>query len=148
MRVPASARCGCRLPRLPKPSPYVYADVVFPPNGRDLLVRQVPGDAPDAPASPVYRVDGETGAVTDRLLVGEYASDSYASGTADRERLFLTSQRDNRTWELDAERLRVERSWPVGDLPGRSVPTDGSSRWAPRQAGSGCSIWTPGRSGR
>ena len=137
-----------RLPRLPKPAFYVYADVVFPPNGGDLLVRQVPGEAPNGPASPVYRVDGKTGAITDRLLVGEYTSDFYASATADRERFFLTSQRDNRTWELDAERLGVERSWPVGDS-GRG----GQSRrpclrsGLRRQAGSGCSIWTPGRSG-
>ena len=123
-----------RLPRLPKPSSYVYADVVFPPNGRDLLVRQVPGEAPNGPASPVYRVDGNTGAVKDRLLVGEYTSDFYASGTADRGRFFLTSQRDNRTWELDAKRLRVERSWPVGDLAGVVSP-DGRAFALASQAG-------------
>ena len=39
----------------------------------------------------------------------------YASETADRERFFLTSQRENLTWELDPEPLRVVRSWPVGD---------------------------------
>ena len=123
-----------RLPRLPKPSSYVYADVVFPPNGRDLLVRQVPGEAPNGAASPVFRVDGKTGAVKDRLLVGEYASDFYASGTADRGRFFLTSQRDNRTWELDAERLRVKRSWPVGDLAG-AVSPDGRAFALGSQAG-------------
>ena len=68
-----------RLPRLPEPAPFVYTDVVFAPGGRDLVVRQVPGDAQDAPAPPVYRVDGKTGAVKDRLLVGQYAAYFYAS---------------------------------------------------------------------
>ena len=70
----------------------------------------------------MYRVDGKTGDVTDRLLVGQHASDSYASWTADRERFFLTSLRDDRTWELDPEPLRVVRSWPVGDTAGAVSP--------------------------
>ena len=130
-----------RLPRLPSPSSYVYADVVFPPSGRDLLVRQVPGEAPNGPAAPVYRVDRKTGAVKDRLLVGEYASDFYASGTADRGRFFLTSQRDNRTWQLDAGRLRVERSWPVGDC------RSDQSRRAGLRAGHRSRSGPPARSG-
>jgi WD40 repeat protein/DNA-binding SARP family transcriptional activator len=115
-------RLRVRLPALRERADYVVADVVFAPDGGDLLVRQIHGDGPDGPASPVYRVDGETGAVTDRLLVGEYTSYSYASETADRERFFLTSQRDNRTWELDPEPLRVVRSWPVADSTGAVSP--------------------------
>jgi hypothetical protein len=38
--------------------------------------------------------------------------------------VFLTGTRDNRTWELDPERLRVERSWSVGDSDG-AVSRDG-----------------------
>jgi hypothetical protein len=38
--------------------------------------------------------------------------------------VFLTGMRDNRTWELDPERLRVERSWSVGDSAG-AVSRDG-----------------------
>jgi WD40 repeat protein/DNA-binding SARP family transcriptional activator len=111
-----------RVPPLPGPPSWVSADVVFPPSGNDLLVRLVHGSGPDGPVSPVYRVDGTTGAVTDRLLVGQNPSSFYASETADRERFFLTSQRDDRTWELDPEPLRVVRSWPVGDLSGAVSP--------------------------
>ena len=112
-----------RLPRLREPADFVYVDVVFSPKGRDLLVRQVParGDSPISPALPVYCVDGETGAVG-RLLVGQSVSGVWASETADRERFFLTSQTDNRTWELDPEQLRVLRSWPVGDSAGAVSP--------------------------
>ena len=35
--------------------------------------------------------------------------DFYASATADRRRIFLTSPRDQRTWEVDAQGLRVLR---------------------------------------
>jgi WD40 repeat protein len=115
-----------RVPPLDGPPNFVYADVVFPPSGNDLLVRLVHGSGPDGPVGPVYRVDGKTGAVTDRLPVGQHASSFYASETVDRERFFLTSLRDNRTWELDPEPLRVVRSWPVGDAAG-AVSPDGRS---------------------
>ena len=111
-----------RVPPLPGPPNFVYPDVVFPPSGPDLLVRLVHGSGPAGPVGPVYRVDGRTGDVTDRLAVGQHASDFYASWTADRERFFLTSLRDDRTWELDPEPLRVVRSWPVGDLAGAVSP--------------------------
>jgi WD40 repeat protein/DNA-binding SARP family transcriptional activator len=115
-------RLRVKLPPLREAAPYVVANVSFLPNGGDLVVRQVHGDYPDGPASPLYRVDGKTGAVTDRLRVGRYTSSWYASETSDRERIFLTSPRDNRTWELDPEPLRVERSWPVGDSAGAVSP--------------------------
>ena len=54
--------------------------------------------------------------------MGQHASDFYASWTADRERFFLTSLLDSRTWELDPEPLRVVRSWPVGDFAGAVSP--------------------------
>ena len=101
---------------------FVYADVVFLPNGRDLLVRQVHGASPGGPAAPVYLVDGETGALKDRLQVGRYASHFYATETAGSRHVFVTSLRDNRTWELDPEPLSVVRSWPVGDYAGAVSP--------------------------
>jgi WD40 repeat protein len=82
----------------------------------------------------VYRVDGKTGAVTDQVRVGQHASYFHASETADRERFFLTSLRDSRTWELDPEPLRVVRSWPVGDSAG-AVSPDGRSFALGSQAG-------------
>ncbi|MGH2949214.1 MAG: hypothetical protein ACRDPC_23670, partial [Solirubrobacteraceae bacterium] len=113
-------RLRVALPPLREAAPYVVANVVFLPGG--LLVRQVHGAFPDGPASPLYRVDGETGAVTDRLLVGRYTSHWYASETADRQRVFLTSARDDRTWEVDPEPLRVVRSYPHGDVAGAVSP--------------------------
>jgi WD40 repeat protein/DNA-binding SARP family transcriptional activator len=115
-----------RVPPLPGPPSWVSADVVFPPSGSDLLVRLAHGTGPDGPVSPVYRVDGKTGAITDQLRVGQHASSFHASETADRERFFLTSLRDDRTWELDPEPLRIVRSWPVGDSAG-AVSPDGRS---------------------
>jgi WD40 repeat protein/DNA-binding SARP family transcriptional activator len=115
-------RLRVQLPPLREPAPYVVANVVFLPGGGDLLVRQIHGAFPDGPASPMYRVDGETGAPTARLRVGRYTSYGYASETADRQRVFLTSARDDRTWELDPQPLRVVRSYPVGDLAGAVSP--------------------------
>jgi WD40 repeat protein len=110
-----------RLPPLPEAAPWVSSDVVFLPNGRDLLVRAVYGESPDGPAAPVYRVDRETGAATDPLQLGRHASSLYASATSDGK-VFVTSMQDDKTWELDPERWRVERSWPVGDADGAVTP--------------------------
>ncbi|MGH2716372.1 MAG: hypothetical protein ACRDM7_21305, partial [Thermoleophilaceae bacterium] len=118
-------RLRVELPPLREPAPYVVADVVFLPNGRDLLVRQIHGAYPDGPASPLYGVDGETGALTGRLRVGGNPSSWYASATADRQRVFLTSPKDDRTWEVDPEPLRVVRSFPAGDFSG-AVSPDGT----------------------
>jgi DNA-binding SARP family transcriptional activator/WD40 repeat protein len=115
-------RLRLRAPALPGPAQFVYADVAFLPTGHDLLMRPVDGTGPGGQASPVYRVDGETGALTDRVQVGRYASNYNASETANRRQMFLTSRQDNRTWELDTQRLRVVRSWPVGDFAGAVSP--------------------------
>jgi WD40 repeat protein len=115
-------RLRLRLPPIPGPQNFVFTDVRFLPDGRHLLVRPVHGGSPDGPAAPVYLVDRETGAITDRLQVGRYASYFYASETAGGRRVFITSQRDDRTWELDTERLRIVRSWPVGANVGAVSP--------------------------
>ena len=47
------------------------------------------------------------------------------SATADRRRLFLTSQKDNETSMIDAESLRPLRRWPAGGIVG-TVSADGS----------------------
>ena len=75
-------RLRVRAPALPGPAPFVYADVAFLADGHDLLMRPVDGTGPGGQAAPVYRVDGETGALTDRLLVGRYASNYNATETA------------------------------------------------------------------
>jgi len=117
-------RLRLRFPPLRGTATFVYADVVFLPNGRDLLVRPVPAPKPGALASPLYRVDGRTGALVDRLRLGRRVAYFNASETADRRRVFVTSRGDNRTWQIDPKRLRVEHSWPVGDRAG-VVSADG-----------------------
>jgi WD40 repeat protein/DNA-binding SARP family transcriptional activator len=113
-----------RAPALPGFAPFVYADIAFLPHGRDLLMRSVDGSGPGGQASPVYHLNGTTGALTGQLPVGRYTAGYTASETADRRRLYLTSREDNRTWELDTQRLRVVGSWPVGDILG-AVSGDG-----------------------
>ena len=113
-------RVRVRLPALSEAAPYVLADAVFVAGG-DLLIRQIQ----DGEASPLYRVDGETGTVTDRLQVGRSTASEHASETADRRRVFLTSAREDRTWEIAPEPLRVVRSHPVGDNAG-AVSPDGA----------------------
>jgi WD40 repeat protein len=119
-------RLRVQLPPASAPGGFVFADVVFLPDGRDLLVRQVAGASPVGPASPMYRVDGTTGAVTGRLTVGRSATSFNASATADRRRVFVTSAGDDRTWELDPKVMLVVRSWPAGDASG-AVSPDGRS---------------------
>jgi WD40 repeat protein/DNA-binding SARP family transcriptional activator len=109
-------------PPFREPAPWVTATVTFLPDGRDLVVQRVHGAHPEGLASVLYRVDGGTGAITNRLRLGGSSSYFYASETRDRRRLFLTSARDNRTWEVDPGRLQVLRSYPVGDFAGAVSP--------------------------
>ncbi|MGE5635542.1 MAG: hypothetical protein ACM3UV_01185, partial [Nocardioidaceae bacterium] len=115
-------RLRVELPAFREPAPFVYADVAFPRRRRDLLVLNVHGASPDGPASVLYRVDPGTGAVKGRLRLGRHSSALYASQPGERERLFVTSAGDNRTWEVDPARLRVLRSVPVGDIAGVVSP--------------------------
>ena len=112
-----------RVPPLPGPPDFVYPDVVFPPSGPDLLVApgaRLRAGRPGRAGVSGRREDRRASRIGSR--VGQHASDFYASWTADRERFFLTSLRDDRTWELDPEPLRVVRSWPVGDIAGAVSP--------------------------
>ena len=113
------ARLRLVMPPLTEPADYVFTDVVFLPGG-DLLVRPVNSGTPGGAAAPMYRVDGETGKRTGSLQVGRHATNYYASAAGGR--VFITSARDGRTWEVDPERLRVTRSWPVGDFSGAVSP--------------------------
>ena len=119
-----------RVPPLPGPPSWVSADVVFPPSGSDLLVRLTHGTGPDGPVSPVYRVDGKSGAITDQLRVGEHASYFYASETADRERFFLTSLQGRP--DLGARPRATARG---ALLAGRGLRGGGQSRWAKLRPG-------------
>jgi WD40 repeat protein/DNA-binding SARP family transcriptional activator len=114
-------RLQAELPSFPERAPFVVANVVFLADTRDIVVGLIHGEFPDAPATLLYRVDGETGRVERELRLGDHSA-LVPSATADRERLFLTSLRDNRTWEVDADGLRVLRSYPVGDFAGAVSP--------------------------
>jgi WD40 repeat protein/DNA-binding SARP family transcriptional activator len=112
-------------PRFPEKARYVVADPVFLPNGRDVAIAQL-HDAPnpDGPASVLRRFDGRTGAAKGQALrLGRHSATSLST-TADRRRLFMTSPKDDATYMIDADTLRVRRRWPVGDVVG-SVSPDG-----------------------
>jgi WD40 repeat protein/DNA-binding SARP family transcriptional activator len=119
-------RIRVELPQLPAPSDFVLASPVFLPDGRDLLVAQVDIGSPDALGSVLRRVDGETGKIEGGpLQVGRH--DGFALlPTADGRRVFVTSERDDKTYEIDAESLRVTGRYPVGDSAG-AVSPDGSA---------------------
>jgi WD40 repeat protein len=118
----AKRKMRIELPAFRQPVWWVNTNVTFLASAADLVVQRIHGDAPDGPASTLYRIDGETGAVKDRLRLGRHSSALYASETADHRRLFLTSLRDNKTWDVDLQRLRVTRSYPVGDIAGAVSP--------------------------
>ena len=122
---PASGR---RRLRITPPSPpglpdLVFLSLAFAPNGRDLLVLQyarLPGD----PASILWRFDGRTGAQQrPPLRVGRHGA-LILSPMGDRRFVFATSNGDGRSYEIDANRLRVTRQWPVGGFVG-AVSADG-----------------------
>ena len=119
-------RSRIALPPLPDPAPYLGLQVLYLPDGRDLIVEQIPGPPNvDGPPSVLRRFSGETGAAEGPpLLVGRHSALGM-SATADRQRLFLTSQTDNETSMIDAGSLRPLQRWPVGDIGG-AVSANGS----------------------
>jgi WD40 repeat protein len=114
-------RIRVELPPRRERAEFVEAAFEFLPNGRDLVVASIHGEFPDAPATVLYRVNGDTGAIEDELRVGEY-SVRELSMTADGERVFLTGPRDNRSWEVDPEKLEILRTYEVGDFSGAVSP--------------------------
>jgi len=119
------ARTRTRTLRLELPAyrggpPFVGSDVSFLSASRDLVIHTVDpaGDRP----SVLYRVNGTTGVIERRLRLGRHSSAFGTSTTADRRRLLVTSESDDRTWVLDPERLVVLRSYPVGDSAGVVSP--------------------------
>ena len=114
-------------PRYPGPTPLLMANTRFLPNGRDVIVQQIPDllDIDGAP-SVLRRFDGETGAAMGTALrVGRHSSIGMW-GTGDRSRLFVTSHADDETYMIDANRLELLQRWPAGDVAG-TVSSDGST---------------------
>src|SRR5262249_41631833 len=92
--------------------------------GGDVDIEQIAGRyTQDGPPSVVYHVDARTGAIVGSRTVGRHTSLAF-SVTADGRRLFLSNQRDNTTWMLDATSLRVLRTYPVG-ADASAVRSDG-----------------------
>ena len=79
---------------------------------------RLPSDA----ASILRRFDGTTGAQQrPPLRLGRHGARAL-SPTGDRRFVFATSRGDDRTYEIDADRLRVSSRWPVGDVEGAVSP--------------------------
>ena len=114
-------RVRVELPLVRERAPFAVAEPLFLPDSGDMVVAVIHGDFPDAPASWLYRVDSETGAIERELRVGEHSA-LRPSLTADGKRLFATSVRDNRSWEIDPQELRIRRTYPVGDFVGAVSP--------------------------
>jgi WD40 repeat protein len=104
----------------------VGLNVLYLPDGHDVIVEQIPGSRVEGSPSILRRFDGETGASEGApLRVGRHTSLGM-SATADRQRLFVTSAEDDQTTMIDADTLRVLQRWPTGDGAG-AVSPDGSA---------------------
>jgi WD40 repeat protein len=119
---PATGRRRLRItpPAVAGHPDLVILEVRFAPNGRDLLVLQFPA-SPNGP-SILRRFDGTTGAEQrPPLRFGEHHP-AALSATPDRRSVFATSAGDDRTYEIDADTLRVTGQWPVGGGTGAVSP--------------------------
>ena len=127
--------CGCDR----RPDPEAHAPdqgaSASRPAGLRVSGRGVPAERSGSPRPPCARLRagrpgraGVSGRREDRRASrigspwGSTHPTSTRRETADRQRFFLTSLRDSRTWQLDPEPLRVVRSWPVGDFAGAVSP--------------------------
>jgi WD40 repeat protein/DNA-binding SARP family transcriptional activator len=112
------------LPPLPSRPFWEYARVRFLPDGRHLLVLKTGVDFPGGPASRLWRLDADRGAIAGApVVLGSHAARDLDL-TADGRRAFVTSPGDDATWAIDPETLRVVRSYPVGGQAG-AVSGDG-----------------------
>jgi DNA-binding SARP family transcriptional activator/WD40 repeat protein len=89
-----------------------FASPVFTAGGRALTVLQVPFTGPPQPHA-VFRVDLDRGAVAGRpfRFPGGGSDPAYSS---DRRRLFVTSEPEDVTYELDTADLHVIARHPAG----------------------------------
>jgi WD40 repeat protein/DNA-binding SARP family transcriptional activator len=113
-------RARVRLTPIRSPAPFVAAGVNVLADG-DVLVQQRDGGAPDGRPSVLYRVDGTTGRVEKHRRIGQHGS-RVLTLTADGRHAFVTSARDDRTWEVDPRTLRVTRTYATGAISGGVSP--------------------------
>jgi len=106
------------LPRIPDAPAFTIATVAFLPAGHDLVVMQHPDSSP----SVLRRIDGRTAEIEGRpLRLGPVDPGGLVPAT-DPQRVFLTSDYNDETWEIDARTLHVVRRYPVGDEVGALGP--------------------------
>ena len=128
------------LPPFPERAEFTIATAAFPRAGRHLVVLQDHGQPPSA----LRRIDARTGALAGPPLpVGDVDHFGLFSAS-DGRRVFVTSDEDDETQEIDARTLGVVRRYPVGDAVGALSPdgktfafgsTDGTVRLVDRRSG-------------
>jgi WD40 repeat protein/DNA-binding SARP family transcriptional activator len=110
------------LPHFPAPSDFVVAQLVFLPDSRHLIVQQIPNRFSKGPASVLWRLDGQRGRLQGPPLRIGSGETSPPSLTADGRRLFVSSAKEDTTYEIDPRDLRVLRRYPAGDANGAVSP--------------------------
>jgi WD40 repeat protein len=100
------------LPRFPRKTDYILALTAFAPNGRDLVAEQAGAQFPDGGPSILWRLDAATGKVAQSRTVGRGAIWSLASTPSGR--VFVTSPKDDKTYEIAPDTLRVKRTYNSG----------------------------------
>src|SRR3954453_20725066 len=100
------------LPKFPRDTFYVLALAAFAPNGRDLIAEQTGIEFPDGGPSILSRLDAATGEVAQSRPVGRGAMWSLASTPGGG--VFVTSPKDDKTYEIAPGTLQVERTYASG----------------------------------
>ena len=100
------------LPPYPRNTFYMFAMAAFAPNGRDLIVEQTGAEFPDGGPTILSRVDTVTGRVTQSRAISKSAIWSLAGTPGGR--MFMTSPKDDKTYEIAPGTLKVERSYDSG----------------------------------
>jgi WD40 repeat protein/DNA-binding SARP family transcriptional activator len=130
------------LPTYPRDTFFVLALAAFAPNGRDLMAEQTGLEFPDGGPSILSRLDAATGEVAQSRPVGRSAAWSLASTPSGR--VFVTSPKDDKTYEIAPGTLQVERTYESGgtdvavSADGGTlalVSTDGQMRLVDTQSG-------------
>jgi WD40 repeat protein len=120
------------LPTFPRDTFYVLALAAFAPNGRDLIAEQTGLEFPDGGPAILSRLDAPTGEVAQSRPIGRSAAWSLASTPSGR--LFVTSPGDDKTYEIAADTLRVERTYRSG---GTNVAASADGRMLALVSGDG-----------
>jgi WD40 repeat protein/DNA-binding SARP family transcriptional activator len=100
------------LPAFPRDTYYVLTRAAFAPNGRDLIAEQTGLEFPDGGPAILSRLDGATGKVAQSRPIGR--SSAWSLATTPSGRVFVTTPKDDRTYEIEPGTLRVERTYKSG----------------------------------